>query len=52
MEGQGNRALLALCWIWIAIVIAYMVWGRSTKRACSAGSPIASFANGAAIGRS
>jgi hypothetical protein len=27
MAGQGNRALLALCWIWIAIVIAYMVWG-------------------------
>jgi hypothetical protein len=27
MEGQSNRALLALCWIWIAIVGAYMVWG-------------------------
>jgi len=27
MGGQGNRALLALCWIWIAIVIAYMAWG-------------------------
>ena len=27
MEGQSNRALLALSWIWIAIVLAYMVWG-------------------------
>ena len=24
---ESNRALVALCWIWIAIVIAYMVWG-------------------------
>lgn len=27
MEGRSNRALLALCWIWMAIVVAYMVWG-------------------------
>ena len=27
MEGKSNRTLLVLCWIWVAIVSAYMVWG-------------------------
>ena len=27
MEGQSNRALLALCWVWVALVSAYLLWG-------------------------
>jgi hypothetical protein len=32
MQGQGNRALLALSWIWIVLVCAYMVWGMVEER--------------------